>query len=1038
MLRIGDNNYLKLSAELNLGRRITGLFLATQILSLLITLPVSSSHTQSSAMQTPLLTASKELRESQELKGDHVANLKQDMASNALSNTLVICTSKRSGARTLFQTGKCPTSLFDKTTWFAQKTAPAKPAGAKSFSVQICTSKTTKKVAVKTNCDLKKELSATYVRWLGTPAKPPAPRVLPERLGSVQLEIIPPISDGGAKIIHYNVLASPGDLRLTVSPTRKFTTLSGMVPGTLYLISVEAVNNQGASVKSEVQFLSPNLPSAPVIKEISSTGSNKARIFFEPSSFDGGAAITRYSASAIARGNEIIALNSSVISPGVLEVYGLPNATTLAFFISAHNAVGASLHSDISILTTGALRVINVPTIGGLIAPVTGALPITSVNGGNGYSGTVSWSGSPTTFSASTVYIATINLTPSTGFTLSGVLANFFTVSGASLVTNSANSGVVTAVFPATALGAGLVPTFATPTPTSSGFTVQITNYDATYIWVGTANASGAVSISGSGLVTVIGVAANTSSALTITTIRSGLANGAATVSATSTIGSPVFTLSSSSEVRAVNTAATGFTLNSTGGAIASFAISPAAPSGMNFSTSTGAFSGTPSAVASAITYTITATNAAGSASQTFSFTVSTANTIINIVVIAGVTAPVTGATPVTTIIETAQYTGTITWHGSGAPVTFAAGVVYTATITLTAKSGFTLTGVATDFFTVAGSTSDTNTASSGVVTAVFPATASTYSISSVTAAPTSGSETFGYVAAVSTTLTLTRAGDSGSVPTTILTVTGGSWTVTSGSGVTTSSASLSSGSPVTLTLNAASGTISLALATGANAGSYTATTNNTPTSLSYVVTVAQANQATLTAAQVTSTAAYTGSAYTATPSFSSTGGSGGGAVTYSVTNGTAANCSLTNSSASATLTATSSGTCLIQATKAADTNYNSATSANITFTFTKKVISIAAILGVAIPVKNASASNANSITATVEYTGTYTWSPLIGGSNKFAGTTVYTATITLTATADYTLTGVGANFFTVASSSPAATNLANSGVITAAFAATG
>ena len=672
-------------------------------------------------MNAPLLAASKEVTESQELKGDQVANVKQKKSSNALSKTLVICTSKRSGARTLFQTGKCPTSLFDKTTWFAQKTAPAKPAGAKSFSVQICTSKTTKKVAVKTNCDLKKELSATYVRWLGTPAKPPAPRVLPERLGSVQLEIFPPISDGGAKIIRYNVLASPGDLSLTVLPTRKFTTLSGMAPGTLYLISVEAVNNQGASVKSEVQFLAPNLPSTPVIKEISSTGSNKARIFFEPSSFDGGAAITRYSASAIARGNEIIALNSSVISPGVLEVHGLPNATTLAFFISAHNAVGASLPSDISILTTGALRVINVPTIVGLIAPVTGALPIASVNGGNGYSGTISWSGSPSTFAASTVYIATINLAPSTGFTLSGVLANFFTVSGASLVTNSANSGVVTAVFPATALGAGLVPTFATPTPTSSGFTVQITNYDATYIWVGTANASGAVSISGSGLVTVIGVAANTSSALTITTIRSGFANGAATVSATSTIGSPVFTLSSSSEVRAVNTAATGFTLNSTGGAIASFAISPAAPSGMNFSTSTGAFSGTPSAVASAITYTITATNAAGSASQTFSFTVSTANTIINIVAIAGVTAPVTGATPVTTITETAQYTGTVSWSGS--PVTFASATSYTATITLTAKSGFTLTGVGADFFTVAGSTSDTNTASSGVVTAAFPST---------------------------------------------------------------------------------------------------------------------------------------------------------------------------------------------------------------------------------------------------------------------------------------------------------------------------
>ena len=466
MLRIGDKNYLRLSAELNLSRRITGLFLTTQILSLLITLPVSSSYAQSSAINAPLLTASEEVKELNELQGDQVANLRQEKSSNALSKTLVICTSKRSGARTLFQTGNCPTSLFDKTTWFVQKTAPAKPAGAKSFSVQICTSKTTKKVAVKTKCDVKKELSATYVRWLGTPAKPPTPRVLPERLGSVQLEIIPPISDGGAKIIRYNVSASPGDLKLSVSPTRKFTTLSGMIPGTLYRISVEAVNSQGASVKSDVQFLAPSLPSKPVIKEISSTGSDTARIFFEPSSFDGGAAITRYSASVIVRGNEIIALNSSVISPGVLEVHGLPNSTTFVFFISAHNAAGASLPSDLSVLTTGALRVINVPAIGGLIAPVTGALPVTSVNGGNGYSGTISWSGSPTTFAAATVYIATINLTPSTGFTHSGVPANFFTVSGASLVTNSASSGVVTAVFPATALGAGLVPTFGAPTPT--------------------------------------------------------------------------------------------------------------------------------------------------------------------------------------------------------------------------------------------------------------------------------------------------------------------------------------------------------------------------------------------------------------------------------------------------------------------------------------------------------------------------------------------------------------------------------------------
>jgi len=86
----------------------------------------------------------------------------------------------------------------------------------------------------------------------------------------------------------------------------------------------------------------------------------------------------------------------------------------------------------------------------------------------------------------------------------------------------------------------------------------------------------------------------------------------------------PAFTLSSSSESRTVDTAATGFTANSTGGPIASFAIN-ATPPGMSFNTTTGALTGTPNTVASATNYTITATNASGNATQTFALTVTAA-----------------------------------------------------------------------------------------------------------------------------------------------------------------------------------------------------------------------------------------------------------------------------------------------------------------------------------------------------------------------------------------------------------------------------
>ncbi len=89
---------------------------------------------------------------------------------------------------------------------------------------------------------------------------------------------------------------------------------------------------------------------------------------------------------------------------------------------------------------------------------------------------------------------------------------------------------------------------------------------------------------------------------------------------------------------------------------------------------------------------------------------------------IPGVIAPAYGATPVTAITETAQYTGTVSWSPNDNP--FVATTAYTATITLTTKPGYTLTGVTADFFTIAGATSDTNPANSGVVTAVFPATA--------------------------------------------------------------------------------------------------------------------------------------------------------------------------------------------------------------------------------------------------------------------------------------------------------------------------
>jgi hypothetical protein len=132
-------------------------------------------------------------------------------------------------------------------------------------------------------------------------------------------------------------------------------------------------------------------------------------------------------------------------------VTGLTNGTPYTIRLKAVNAAGdGEASASVTATPIASLTVISAASIGGLTAPVRGATPVSTVTPANGYIGTVTWSGSPTTFAASTSYTATITLTAAAGFTLTGVTANFFTVAGATSVTHSANSGVITAVFPAT------------------------------------------------------------------------------------------------------------------------------------------------------------------------------------------------------------------------------------------------------------------------------------------------------------------------------------------------------------------------------------------------------------------------------------------------------------------------------------------------------------------------------------------------------------------------------------------------------------
>jgi hypothetical protein len=101
---------------------------------------------------------------------------------------------------------------------------------------------------------------------------------------------------------------------------------------------------------------------------------------------------------------------------------------------------------------------------------------------------------------------------------------------------------------------------------------------------------------------------------------------------------------------------------------------------------------------------------------------------------------------------------------------------------------------------------------------------------------------------------------------------------------------------------------------------------NPATSAASVIATINPADQATLTAAATPSTVIYGN-----TSALSSTGGSGTGAVTFS--HGASTGCAVTGVTLSVT---NASGTCAVTATKAADANYNQATSAPLTVTLQK------------------------------------------------------------------------------------------------------
>lgn len=95
-------------------------------------------------------------------------------------------------------------------------------------------------------------------------------------------------------------------------------------------------------------------------------------------------------------------------------------------------------------------RVIDISAIPGVTPPAATETPVTDIPDTEQYTGTVSWSPADASFEYETEYTATITLIAKSGYTSTGITADFFRVEGAGSVSNNVDSGVITAVFPET------------------------------------------------------------------------------------------------------------------------------------------------------------------------------------------------------------------------------------------------------------------------------------------------------------------------------------------------------------------------------------------------------------------------------------------------------------------------------------------------------------------------------------------------------------------------------------------------------------
>lgn len=238
----------------------------------------------------------------------------------------------------------------------------------------------------------------------------------------------------------------------------KTITIDDLNPGTsyrIYFVVEEAPGEFSAVSNTEFTSLSygpPTVSSTSVASNIQLNQVDTGGTVLDDGS-DGTAEVTERGVCWSTTQNPDLSSNCKAVGSGLgsfsTSITGLSPSTTYYVRAYATNTHGTNFASQISFRTLD--KPVTLRGINSVPVPVLGETSVTSFETAQ-YTAVVTWSPNHSPFQAETEYTATITLTAKSGFTLSDVPANFFSVSGAQNSANTINTAVITATYESTSL----------------------------------------------------------------------------------------------------------------------------------------------------------------------------------------------------------------------------------------------------------------------------------------------------------------------------------------------------------------------------------------------------------------------------------------------------------------------------------------------------------------------------------------------------------------------------------------------------------